>query len=123
MDRSQFAGIVDLSKPALVQLLVDLSAQMAAVGKAQDAAGEGKFTGELKGGLIDESYKGVTGVCGEPDADIEKGMREEHTKCPDSDRFRRPIMVWRQRRPRSGSSCSRAAAGVPRWRGRRTALS
>ena len=47
MDRSQFAAIVDLSKPALVQLLVDLSAQIAAVGKAQDAAGGGKFTGDL----------------------------------------------------------------------------
>ena len=86
MDRSQFAGIVDLSKPALVQLLVDLAAQMAAVGKAQDAAGEGKFTGELEGGPLDEFYKGVTGVCGEPDADIEKGMREEHTERPDSRR-------------------------------------
>jgi hypothetical protein len=84
MERSQFGAIVDLSKPALVQLLVDLAAQMAAVGKAQGAAGGGKFTLELKGGLLDDFYKGVTGVCGEPDADIEKGMREEHTERPDS---------------------------------------
>jgi hypothetical protein len=84
MDRTQFAAIVDLSKPALVQLLVDLAAQMAAVGKAQGAAGGGKFTVELKGGPLDDFYKGVTGVCGEPDADIEKGMREEHTERPDS---------------------------------------
>ena len=79
MERSQFAAIVDLSKPALVQLLVDLATQVAAVGKAQDGAGGGKFTGELKGGPLDDFYKGVTGVCGEPDADIEKG---ESSKCP-----------------------------------------
>jgi len=85
MDRSQFAAIVDLSKPALVQLLVDLSAQIAVVGKAQDAAGGGKFTGELKGGPLDAFYEGVTGLCGPPDADIEKGMREEHTMLPGSD--------------------------------------
>ena len=84
MDRSQFAAIVDLSKPALVQLLVDLAAQMVEVGKAQDAAGGGKFTGELKGGPLDAFYEGVTGVCGPPDADIEKGMCEEHTDRPDS---------------------------------------
>ena len=49
MDRSQFAAIVDLSKPALVQLLVDLSAQIAAVGKAQDAAGEGQVHRRAQG--------------------------------------------------------------------------
>jgi hypothetical protein len=46
---------------------------------------KGKFTGELKGGPLDDFYKGVTGVCGELDADIEKGKREEHTMLPGSD--------------------------------------
>jgi hypothetical protein len=32
---------------------------------------------------ITSSRNRVTGVCGEPDADIEKGMREEHTMLPD----------------------------------------
>jgi len=68
-----------------VQLLVDLAAQVAAVGKAQDGAGGGsKFSGERKGGPLDDFYKGVSGVCGEPDTDIEKGMREEHTERNDS---------------------------------------
>ena len=83
-NREQMSAIVDLSKPAMVQLLVDLAAQMAAVGTAQHAAGGGKFTGELKGGPLQDFYEGVTGVCGTPDADIEKGMREEHTEREDS---------------------------------------
>jgi hypothetical protein len=91
MDRAQLAAIVNLSQPAMVQLLLDLAAQVAAVGKAQDAAGGSKFSGELRGGTLDDFYDGVTGVCGPPDADIEKGMREEHTKRPDShDEFSTP---------------------------------
>jgi hypothetical protein len=78
------SSIFDLSKPAMVQLLVDLAAQVVAVGTAQDAAGGRKFTGELQGGSLEDFYQGVTGVCGPPDADIEKGMREEHTARPDS---------------------------------------
>jgi hypothetical protein len=46
----------------------------------QDGEGGSKFSGELKGGPLDAFYQGVTGVCCEPDADIEKGMREEHTE-------------------------------------------
>ena len=84
-NREQMSAVVDLSKQAIVQLVVDL-----------------------------------TGVCGEPDTDIEKGMREEHTEGPDSRiEFRPPIMVSKRRRPRSGSSCSKEAAGVLRWRGKR----
>jgi hypothetical protein len=79
MGHAQFSNIVNLSQPAMVQLLVGLATQVAAVGKAQDGAGGGKFSGELKGGPLDDFYKGVTGVCGEPDADIEKG---ESSKCP-----------------------------------------
>jgi hypothetical protein len=70
--------------PSMVQLLVDLAKQMAAVSTAQKNAGGSKFGGELKGGPLDDFYKGVTGVCGEPDADIEEGMRREHTERPDS---------------------------------------
>ncbi len=54
MDRAMFAAIVNSSQPAIVQLLVHLATQVAAVGKAQDAVGGGKFTVELKGGLLDE---------------------------------------------------------------------
>ena len=43
-----------------------------------------KFTGELRVCSLEDFNKGVTGVCGPPDADIEKGMREEHTVRPDS---------------------------------------
>ena len=84
MDSKQLSSIFDLSKPAMVKLLVDLAAQVVAVGTAQDAAGGSKFTGELRGGSLEDFYQGVTGVCGPPDADIEKGMREEHTARPDS---------------------------------------
>jgi hypothetical protein len=84
MDHAQFSAIVDSSKQNLVQLLVGFAAQVAAVGKAQDGAGGSKFSGELKGGKLDDFHKGV-GICGDPDADIEKGMREEHTMLPGSD--------------------------------------
>jgi len=84
MHRAQFSDILDKSKDAMVQVLVDLAMQMKAVGKAQDGAGGSKFRGELKGGKLDDFHRGVTGVCGEPDADIEKGMCEEHTERPDS---------------------------------------
>ena len=83
----QFAAIVDLSKPALVQLLVDLATQVAAVGKAQDGGGGGKFSGELKGGPLHDFYKGVTGVCGEPNADIEKGESQPPV-------FPSPFCLW-----------------------------
>jgi hypothetical protein len=38
MDRAQFSAIVKLSQQSTVQLLVDLAAQVAAVGNAQDGA-------------------------------------------------------------------------------------
>jgi hypothetical protein len=84
MDRAQFSAIVKFSQQTMVQLLVDLAANVAAVGKAHEGAGGGKFTGELRGGTLENFYEGVTGVCGEPDADLEEGMRREHTECPDS---------------------------------------
>jgi hypothetical protein len=84
MSCAQLAAIVERSKEAQVQLLVDLAAQMKAVGTAQHAAGGGKFSGELKGGPLDDFFEGVTGVCGTPDAEIEKGMRKEHTERDDS---------------------------------------
>jgi hypothetical protein len=84
MERAQFSAIVKKSEQTMVQLLVDVAAQVSAVGKAQDGAGVVKFSGELKGGTLDDFYEGVTGVCGEPDTDIEKGMREEHTESNDS---------------------------------------
>jgi hypothetical protein len=82
--QAQFSNIVNMCKPAMVQLLVGLATQVAAVGKAQDGAGGSKFGKELKGAPLDAFYEGVTGVCGEHDADIEKDMREEHTERPDS---------------------------------------
>ena len=88
MDSAQFSAIVNLSQPAMVQLLVDLAGQVAAVGKAQDGAGGSKFSGELKGGTLDDFYEGVTGVCGEPDADIEKG---ESSKMPQQPVFPTPF--------------------------------
>jgi hypothetical protein len=88
MDRAQFSNIVISSQPAMVQLLVDVAAQVAAVGTAQDGAGGSKFSGELKGGTLDDFYEGVTGVCGEPDADIEKG---ESSKMPQPPVFPTPF--------------------------------
>jgi hypothetical protein len=57
---------------------------MTAVAAAEQAAQGSKFNAELKGGTLDDFYKGVTGICGPPSADIEKGMEEEHTQRPDS---------------------------------------
>ena len=86
MDHAQFSAVVDQSRGAQIQLLVELGAQLAAVTSAQHAAAEGgKFTSELKGGTLADFYAGVTGLCGEPDADLEAGMRREHTECDDSD--------------------------------------
>ena len=85
MDHAQFSAVVDQSRGAQIQQLVELGAQLAAVTSAQHAAEGGKFASELKGGTIEDFYEGVTGICGEPDADIEAGMRREHTECDDSD--------------------------------------
>ena len=75
MSRAEFSAVVDQAHGPLVQLLVDLGAQMAAVATAQHAAqGKSKFGAELKGGTLDEFYSGVTGICGPTSADIEKGM-------------------------------------------------
>ena len=80
MSHAQFSAVVDQSRGAQIQLLVELGAQLAAVTSAQHAAaGGGKFTSELKGGTLADFYAGVTGLCGEPDADLEAGMRREHT--------------------------------------------
>ena len=86
MDHAQFSAVVDQSRGAQIQQLVELGAQLAAVTSAQHAAADGgKFTSELKGGTLADFYAGVTGLCGEPDADLEAGMRREHTECDDSD--------------------------------------
>ena len=85
MDHAQFSAVVDESRNTLVALLVELGAQLAAVGTAQHAAEGGKFASELKGGTLQDFYQGVTGLCGEPDTDLEAGMRREHTECTDSD--------------------------------------
>ena len=85
MSHAQFSAVVDQSRGAQIQLLVELGAQLAAVTSAQHAAEGVKFASELKGGTIEDFYAGVTGLCGEPDADIEAGMRREHTECDDSD--------------------------------------
>ena len=88
MERAQFSAIVKKSEQTMVQLLVDVAAQVAAVGTAQDGAGGSKFSGELKGGTLDDFYEGVTGVCGEPDADVEKG---ESSKMPQPPVFPTPF--------------------------------
>ena len=62
---------------------------MATAATTSDGAGGSKFSGELKGGTLADFYEGVTGVCGEPDADIEKG---ESSKCPNP-RFSPPPFV------------------------------
>ena len=84
MGPDELAAVVDQSHGALVQLLVGLGAQMTAVAAAEQAAQGSKFNAELKGGTLDDFYEGVTGICGPPSADIEKGMEEEHTQRPDS---------------------------------------
>jgi hypothetical protein len=56
MDRAQLSAIVERSKEAQVQVLVDLAAQMA-VCTAQHSAGGGKFSGELRGGPLAYFYQ------------------------------------------------------------------
>jgi len=85
MDNAQFSAVVDQARDTLVALLAELGAQLAAVGSAQQAAEGGKFASELRGGTLEDFHEGVTGICGEPDADLEAGMRREHTECADSD--------------------------------------
>jgi hypothetical protein len=69
-----------------VQLLVDIGAQMKHVAMAAQHAAQSssKFNAELKGGTLDDFYHGVTGICGQPSADLEKGMEEEYTQRADS---------------------------------------
>ena len=84
MEHTQFSAVVDQSRGALIQLLVDLGAQLVAVSSANQHAAEGsKFTSELKGGTIADFHDSVTGMCGETDANLEAGMRREHTECAD----------------------------------------
>ena len=85
MSRAQFSAVVDQSRDAQIEFLAGLGAQVAAVGSAQQAVEGGKFASELKGGTLEDFYQGVTGICGEPDADLEAGMRREHTQCADAD--------------------------------------
>ena len=61
---------------------------MATAATTSDGAGGSKFSGELKGGTLDDFYEGVTGVCGEPDADVEKG---ESSKMPQPPVFPTPF--------------------------------
>jgi len=86
MSRSQFSAVVDQSHGPLVQLLVDIGAQITAVAAAEHAAAAGsKFSpSALQGGTLDEFYSGVTGICGQPSADLERGMEQEFTQRPDS---------------------------------------
>ena len=70
-----------LSKEAQVHLLVDLAAQMK-VFTAQHAAGGGKFSDELRGGTLDNFYEDVTGVCGDPDADLTTTATVEAMRVP-----------------------------------------
>ena len=82
MSSDQFAAVVDKSHGSLVQLLMDIGAQLKHVTTAEQHAAQSssKFNAELKGGTLDDFYHGVTGICGQPSADLEKGMEEEYTQ-------------------------------------------
>ena len=56
MDRAQFSAIVKLSQQTMVQLLVDLAAQVAAVGEAQDCGGA-RGPGGAAGGIQGRSQR------------------------------------------------------------------
>jgi hypothetical protein len=78
---STLAKLLSLGADAALEDADGMTSSMLSVNQAQDGAGcsAAKFSGELKGGSLESFYGDVTGVCGEPDADIEKG---ESSKCP-----------------------------------------
>ena len=84
MDDAQLSAVVDQSRDVQIQLLKELRAQLAAVGSVKQPAEGGKFSSELRGGTLEDFYKGIAGPCGEPDADLEAGMRKEHTESADA---------------------------------------
>ena len=43
-----------------------------------------KFTGELRGGSLEDFFGGVTGLVGQPNDDLGEGMRKEHMEKQDS---------------------------------------
>jgi len=84
MEPAQTADVLRQAMPLLQQTLVCAQAKARRVQEAQ-AAGGAKFGGVLKGGPYEAFLDGVTGIVGEPDADLEAGMRREHTELTDSD--------------------------------------
>ena len=79
MEPAQTASVLRQAMPAMQQTLERAQAKARRVQEAQ-AAGGAKF-----GGVLQAFLDGVTGIVGEPAADLEKGMREEHTGMADSE--------------------------------------
>jgi len=82
MDKRQVKkGVVDAVEPIIELICAAINKKKVA---KNDNSGGGKFNNPLQGGPIEEFYKGVTGVVGAPDPDLEKGVMQEHCQKLDS---------------------------------------
>jgi len=84
MEPAQTADVLRRAMPVIQQTFERAQAKARRVQEAE-AAGGAKFSGVLKGGPYEAFLDGVTGIVGEPAADLERGMREEHTAMADSE--------------------------------------
>lgn len=93
-------GLFNLQEHHIAQMIKEASHVMAdlikqAIKDGRDArnAIEGnvganrgsKFTGKLSGGMLDEFYKGVTGIVGEPHVNLKDGVFKEHIEKSDAE--------------------------------------
>jgi hypothetical protein len=85
MTPAQIATVLHKAAPAMQQKVDFAQRKARLVQEANGANGkQGKFLAQLQGGVLEDFLHGVTGIVNEPHADLEKGMREEHTERPDS---------------------------------------
>ena len=84
MNKTQVKTAVLAAVEPVTELIWAAIAKAAKAAQSQSGGGGGKMGGLLQGGTIEEFYKGVTGITGEPHPDLEEGVRKEHCDMPDS---------------------------------------
>jgi len=83
MTPAQIATALQKAMPA-IQRRFEAAQRKARLAQEAHAAGGGKFQGVLQGGSLQDFLGGISGLTGEPDADMENGVDEEHTAKPDA---------------------------------------
>ena len=91
-DDDPISGVLGMQEHEVVQAVMNAvqpiascindTIKTAAVAKEaasrQSRQAQHKLNNELRGGDLDQFYQGVTSIVGEPPADLERGVKEEH---------------------------------------------